>query len=190
MFTGIIKTVGEINSIKNIQNDIEISIHFSGIDNLELGDSICVNGACLTISNFLENKVIFHLSKETLSKITGLTIGEKINIEDSLRVGDKLGGHYVSGHVDGMLEILEIHKESACEIWSLSLNKDFKRFIAPKGSIALNGVSLTVNQVYENSFTVNLIPHTINNTNFKYRKPGDKLNFEVDLLARYILNRN
>jgi riboflavin synthase len=89
-----------------------------------------------------------------------------------------------------MLEILEIHKESACEIWSLSLNKDFKRFIAPKGSIALNGVSLTVNEVYENSFTVNLIPHTINNTNFKYRKPGDKLNFEVDLLARYILNKN
>jgi riboflavin synthase len=188
MFTGIIKTIGKVKSIEEIQNDIHLTISYQSIFDIELGDSICVNGACLTVFKFNGDTLEFHLSKETLSKIVPFKINQFVNLEESLRVGDKVGGHYVFGHVDSKAVLIDIKKESDCKIWYLEIPQSFQKFIASKGSISLNGVSLTINTVKRNIFTVNLIPHTIEHTVFKYNNINDHLNFEIDMLARYALN--
>lgn len=188
MFTGIIKTIGKIISIKEIDTDIQLTIEYDGTFNADLGDSICVNGACLTIINLTHNTLDFYLSQETLSKVVPFYLNQEVNLEESLKIGDKVGGHFVFGHIDSKAILKDVKKASDSQIWVMEIPSQFQKFIAPKGSVAINGVSLTVNGVDKNNFSLNLIPHTIENTTFKTNKINDQFNFEIDMLARYALN--
>jgi riboflavin synthase len=188
MFTGIIKTIGIVEGLSHLEKDIEITVRYSNLNNIEIGDSICVNGICLTVIKFTKTLLYFHVSKETISKVVNFHKSQHVNLEESLSVGDKIGGHFIFGHVDGQATIQNIVNESECQIWFIKIDAKLKKYIAPKGSVSLNGVSLTVNNIKNDIFTVNLIPHTIENTNFKYLKINELINFEVDMLARYALN--
>ena len=188
MFTGIIKTIGKIISIKDIDTDIQLTIEYDGKFNTELGDSICVNGACLTVTHFTNNTLDFYLSQETLSKVVPFYLHQEVNLEESLKIGDKVGGHFVFGHIDSIAILKDIKKASDSQIWVMEIPSQFQKFIAAKGSVAINGVSLTVNKVDKNNFFLNLIPHTIEHTTFKNNKINDQFNFEIDMLARYALN--
>jgi riboflavin synthase len=198
MFTGIITHIGIVKTLNLKPNsDLEICLKFDEkIDRkLEIGCSISCNGACLTLTKKVEieksksKSLFFEASNETLSKTTieNWKINDEINLEFALRMGDELGGHLVSGHIDSVAKIANIRSENNdSTIFEIETPKDLKKFIAPKGSIVLNGVSLTVNQVFDNSFSINIISHTLNHTNFKSLKTGNYLNLEVDLIARYL----
>ena len=186
MFTGIIKTIGKIISIKDIDTDIQLTIEYDGKFNIELGDSICVM-ACLTVTHFTKY-LDFYLSQETLSKVVPFYLHQEVNLEESLKIGDKVGGHFIFGHIDSKAILKDIKKVSDSQIWVMEIPSQFQKFIVPKGSVAINGVSLTVNKVDKNNFFLNLIPHTIEHTTFKNNKINDQFNFEIDMLARYALN--
>ena len=188
MVTGIIKTVGKVISIKDMDTDIQLTIEYDGKFNIELGDSICVNGACLTVTHFTNNTLDFYLSQETLTKVVPFYLHQEVNLEESLKIGDKVGGHFVFGHIDSKAILKDIKKASDSQIWVMEIPSQFQKFIGPKGSVAINGVSLTVNKVDKNNFFLNLIPHTIEHTTFKNNKINDQFNFEIDMLARYALN--
>lgn len=194
MFTGIITDIGKLVSIQQKvagERVFRISTAYNTGD-IALGASICCSGICLTVtaksdqgnSNWFEALV----SKETLSATTALhwKEGEAINLERSLKVGDELGGHIVSGHVDCAAMITRL--SPAGESWLLEAEspKQVAKYIASKGSIALEGVSLTVNSTQNAKFAVNIIPHTYENTNLRFKKPGDLLNLEIDIFARYV----
>ncbi|NBV06037.1 MAG: riboflavin synthase [Proteobacteria bacterium] len=195
MFTGIITNIGIVESLNlNNKKDLLISISTLGIlkRKLEIGCSIACSGICLTLlkkkKQGKKNILYFQASKETLDKTTlkSWKIGDLINLEFALKVGDELGGHLVSGHVDGTAKISEIKAIKDSRKFTFVINKDLLRFIAQKGSITINGTSLTINQVNGSSFSVNLIWHTLENTAFKISKIGDLVNIEVDMLARYL----
>lgn len=197
MFTGIITHLGKINkSQNNSKKDLllEISIEKNLVKRkLEIGCSIAINGICLTlISKKISGKNLllsFQASKETCDKTTlsKLKIAEIVNLEFALRVGDELGGHFVLGHVDEIAKISTIKKVKDSTEFTFLTSTKLMKFIAAKGSIVINGVSLTVNEVIKNSFSVNIIPHTFTHTNFKNLKKGDAVNLEIDALARYVL---
>ena len=187
MFTGIIKTTALVENVKKIKHDLELTIRNTIDEDIQLGDSICVNGACLTIIQFTKKTVTFYLSKETLSKITPIQTNSILNIETSLKVGDKVGGHFVTGHIDGISKIKNIIHEGSSQIWQIIPPKKLLKYFPSKGSVALNGISLTINNTKKTYFEINLIPHTVRETNLKFLKPGDFLNTEVDILARYSL---
>lgn len=196
MFTGIITHLGTVESLeRNDKKDLLITISTKNVTGrkLEIGCSIACSGICLTLvskkKSGTKNIFSFQASKETLNKTTlkNWQIGDLINLEFSLRMGDEMGGHLVSGHVDGQAEILEIqaiNKDS--QKFTFKAKKDLMAMIAKKGSITLDGVSLTVNEAIDNSFSVNLIWHTLQNTRFKNSQAGDLVNLEIDLLARYL----
>ncbi len=183
MFTGIIEDIGEVK-IKQA-NDLTI---FSVLEDIRVADSIAVNGVCLTVEKVekKQNGFFFklHLSQETLHRtnLKFLTIGSKVNLERALKLNSKLSGHILTGHVDGVVKIREIKNET----YVFELPQKFKKYIVEKGSIALDGISLTVAKKSENTFSVAVIPYTLNNTTLKYKKVGDLLNLEVDILAKYI----
>jgi len=196
MFTGIVTHTGTAKNLSYSSNqDLLITLELSDQinRNLEIGCSISCNGTCLTLIkkeiNHLFFNLFFQASPETLDKtnIKNWQIGDKINLEFALRMGDELGGHLVSGHIDDVVKVLEI-KSVNQDSWrfAISLPQDLKKFVAPKGSVVLNGVSLTVNEVFDDNFSVNIIKHTFDNTNFSDLKIGDYLNLEVDLIARYL----
>ncbi len=192
MFTGIITNIGAVQRLSYSSNqDLLITIELKDQinRNLETGCSIACNGACLTLIKKETSTLFFQASPETLRKtnIKDWQVGDKINLEFALKIGDELGGHLVSGHIDDVVKILKI-KSVNNDSWkfSIELPKDLKKFIAPKGSVVLNGVSLTVNEVADNNFSVNIIKHTFDHTNFSNLKAGDHLNLEVDLIARYL----
>ncbi len=194
MFTGIVTNIGRVEEINlNQKQDLLLKISVTEKINrkLEIGCSIACNGICLTLiskkTSGKKNVFSFQASKETCVKTTlaNWRIGELINLEFSLRLGDELGGHLVSGHIDGVVKITKIIAVKDSKKFIFAAKKDLLKFIAPKGSVALNGVSLTVNEVTKNSFSVNLIPHTIAHTAFKNSKIGDTINLEIDTLARY-----
>ena len=194
MFTGIIESEGTVLDLKSSGEDITLTISFdkNKFDDINLGDSIAVNGICLTTEKIKDNKLSFHLSNESISKIVGFKFNQKVNLERSLKLNDRISGHFVFGHVDGVAKVENIIKLDDCEQWVIKVPNNLKKYIAKKGSIALNGVSLTINQVEGNILRVNLIPFTLNHTTFQFNDIGDNLNIEIDMLARYVesINKN
>jgi len=188
MFTGLITDVGHVIGIEH-RGDTRYTIETAlGLDDVALGASIACNGVCLTVVEKLPRAFRVDVSAETLSKTTlaSWRIGTAVNLERSLRLGDELGGHLVYGHVDGVIDICGIRDEGDSQRWSFEAPAELARFIASKGSVALDGVSLTVNEVEGRRFGVNIIPHTQARTTFAYLRVGDRMNLEVDMLARYV----
>ena len=190
MFTGIIQTVGHIQSLQKIGGDIRLSIEVNGLPmhDVELGESIAVSGVCLTVVAFDENYFAADVSNETLSRTSlgSLGLGVKVNLERALQASSRIGGHWVSGHVDGLASVHSIVEDARSQRWRFSADKSLLRYIAEKGSVAVNGVSLTVNQADFEGFEVNLVPHTIEHTNFSMLEKNSAVNIEVDLMARYV----
>ena len=189
MFTGIIADVGTIVDSQDRDGGLRLRIATRelGMDDVQLGDSIAVNGVCLTAVKLEGNSFSVDVSRETLSCTVGLEQqGALVNLEKALRLADRLGGHLVSGHVDGVGEVLEF--VNLGESWKLSVRapKALAKYIAAKGSITINGVSLTVNQVEGAVFHVNLIPHTLQQTTLKGLHIDSRVNLEIDLIARYV----
>lgn len=188
MFTGIIQAVGHVSHLQESQGgDARLTIAAGGLDmaDVQLGDSIACNGVCLTVVDKTPESFNVVVSGETFSCTIGYTPGELLNLEKAMRLSDRLGGHLVSGHVDGVGEVLRF--EQVGDSWLLELRAPvgLARYLAPKGSIAVNGVSLTVNRVQDRNFTINLIPHTLEHTMLHSLKPGARVNLEADMLARY-----
>jgi len=190
MFTGIIQCVGTIARSEARDGDTRLWIGAADMDmtDVAIGDSICVSGVCLTAVELSGASFAADVSVETLSCTTlgALDIGAGVNLEKSLRLMDRLGGHLVSGHVDGVGSVLSKTPEARSQRWTFELPNALARYVAAKGSICIDGVSLTVNEVDGNRFGVNLIPHTIAVTTFRDKQVGDSVNIEVDLIARYV----
>lgn len=188
MFTGIIQAVGKIETITNVGEDLKLSIfaHSLGLDDVKIGDSIAVNGVCLTVTHL--NKTYFEaqVSKETLDVTSGLGSKQAVNLEKALRLQDRLGGHLVSGHVDGVGQVVQFEALGDCWLLAIIAPNAISKYIAKKGSICVNGVSLTVNSIKKDTFIMNIIPHTLENTMFKNLKVGSDVNLEIDQIARYI----
>ena len=177
MFTGIVQAVGRIVSVKPFVVDAARL----PLARLKIGDSVCVQGACLTVVKKTGRKLGFDVSRETLRVTAGLDRPGAVNLERALRLGDELGGHLVTGHVDGVGRLLR----RTGSIFVFQTPRDLSRYVAPKGSICIDGVSLTVNRVRGAAFEVNLIPHTLKVTTLGRLAAGDRVNLEADLLARY-----
>jgi riboflavin synthase len=190
MFTGIILTKGRVASMTEKGGDLELGIDAGGLDpsRLGIGDSICVQGACLTVTR--KQAAVFYadVSRETLAKtgLGGLKLGSHVNLEPSLRAGDALGGHMVSGHVDTLGVLQRLEQDARSWRMEFELPAELMRFVAPKGSICINGVSLTVNKVEGRRFDVNIIPHTHQVTTLGELRVGDSVNVEIDVVARYL----
>ncbi|ADI29040.1 riboflavin synthase [Methylotenera versatilis] len=188
MFTGIIQTVGQIERVTPMGDDVKLNISCTGLDMLDvkIGDSIAVNGVCLTAITFDESHFEAHVSKESLSVTIGLDKPIAVNLEKALRLSDRLGGHLVSGHVDGVGEVVFFEPLGDC--WKLDIRAPhaISKYISVKGSICVNGVSLTVNTIASDVFSMNLIPHTLENTSLQFLKAGSRVNLEVDQIARYV----
>ena len=188
MFTGIITAIGNITRATPLEGGVRLSIDAGvlNLDDVALGDSIAVSGVCLTAVSKSARSFDVDVSLETLACTAGLEVGCEVNLEKALRLADRLGGHLVSGHVDGVGEVTVF--EQVGESWRLDVRApdELARYIARKGSIAIDGVSLTVNRVAGSEFEVNLIPHTREVTTLKRLASGERVNLEVDLIARYV----
>jgi len=189
MFSGIIADVGTITRAEDREGGLRLSVetHALGMDDVQLGDSIAVNGVCLTVVKNDGNTFTVDVSRETLNCTAGLGAqGARVNLEKALRLSDRLGGHLVSGHVDGVGEVVAF--TDIGESWKLVVRapQALAKYIAVKGSITINGVSLTVNEVEGAVFNVNLIPHTLAVTTLNELRAGAKVNLEIDLIARYV----
>lgn len=189
MFTGIIADVGTIADKQDREGGLRLNIatQFLDMSDVQLGDSIAVNGVCLTAIKLESNSFTVDVSKETLHCTVGLEQqGAQVNLEKALRLADRLGGHLVSGHVDGVGEVVAF--VNLGESWKLSVKapKELAKYIAAKGSITINGVSLTVNTVEGSIFHVNLIPHTLQQTTLKDLHVDSRVNLEIDMIARYV----
>lgn len=189
MFTGIITDMGTITAIDRRGGDVRFTIETAfDMAQIALGASIACAGCCLTVVETGDDWFAVDVSQESFSKTTlGFwEVGSRVNLEQSLKMGDELGGHLVSGHVDGVAEILSITPEGGSHRLKIRVPEEFAKYIAPKGSVALDGISLTVNEVEGAIFGVNIIPHTWEVTTLGKAEAGTRLNFEVDLLARYV----
>jgi riboflavin synthase len=188
MFTGIIQAVGQIKRITPVDGDVKLVIDAGtlGLADVAIGDSIAVNGVCLTAVNLGDDFFEVHVSRETLSCTVGLDTTRPVNLEKALRYSDRLGGHLVSGHVDGVGQVVKFEAISDCWLLVVRAPHMISRFIAAKGSIAIDGVSLTINEVDKDTFSINLIPHTLEVTTLKNLGIGSRVNLEIDLIARYV----
>lgn len=189
MFSGIIADIGSISQATDRDGGLRLAIATSALDlsDVQAGDSIAVNGVCLTVVAHTADSFTVDVSRETLNCTEGLdAIGAPVNLEKALRLADRLGGHLVSGHVDGAGEVVEF--TDLGESWKLVVRapQALARYIAVKGSITLNGVSLTINRVNGSEFSVNLVPHTLAMTNLKSLRASSRINLEIDLIARYV----
>lgn len=198
MFTGIVSDIGEIIELEKIPagQRTRIATRYEP-DGIELGASIACSGVCHTVieKGALEdgrNYFVVESGKETLdlTNVAGWSVGRRLNLERSLQMGDELGGHLVLGHVDGLAEIVEREEHPDSVFFKLRTPNQLARFIAQKGSVALDGTSLTINDVDGDDFTIFLIPHTVANTTWGDRKVGDQINLEVDMMARYVARLN
>lgn len=190
MFTGLIEGVGVLQSREALGGDVRLRISSGSLqfDDVQLGESISCNGVCLTVVAFDVAGFAVDASNETLSLTTlgRLLIGAPINLERAMRAGDRLGGHIVSGHVDGFGAVLAIEPDARAQRWRFSAPPALLKYIAMRGSICVDGVSLTVNGVDDEGFDVSLIPHTVAHTAFASTAVGDAVNLEIDLVARYV----
>ena len=189
MFTGIVEEIGKILSIKNGADFLDIEIEGDKVlDSIFLGDSIAVNGVCLTVTKFDKKNFTVDVMAETMRKsnLKFLKKNSLVNLERALTLNKPLGGHMVSGHIDGVGKIIDVKKEGIATIIYISSSKDILSYIVKKGSVALNGVSLTVVDVTEKYFSVSLIPHTKKETTLIYNKKGDEINIECDVIGKYI----
>lgn len=190
MFTGIVLATGRVTAMLKKHGDLELAVDASALDHsrIAVGDSVCVQGVCLTAIRKEGSSIFADVSRETISKSTlgGLSVGSKVNLEPSLRAGDALGGHLVSGHVDAVAKLRHAAEDARSWRLEFELPQSLMRFVAPKGSICVNGVSLTVNEVKDRCFEVNIIPHTREVTTLGDLRAGDEVNVEIDVVARYL----
>jgi riboflavin synthase len=188
MFTGIVQAVGTIEAVVPLEGGVRITVAAEGLElsDVALGDSVCVQGACLTVVALAGQRLSFDVSRETLACTVGLDRPGNVNLEKSLSLGDKLGGHLVTGHVDGIGEALALEPAGESMLLRLRAPRDLARYVARKGSICVDGVSLTVNRVEGDVFEINLIPHTLEATTLSRLERGARVNLEIDLIARYV----
>ena len=188
MFSGIVAALGRITKIEPRPGGARLAISAArlGMDDVAIGDSIAVNGVCLTAVTKTATAFEADVSQETLNCTTGLDAMGEVNLEKSLRLADRLGGHLVSGHVDGVGEVVKFEAVGESTLLRVRVPEALSRYIAKKGSVAIQGVSLTVNFVEGAEFEVNLIPHTVSVTTLKVLRPGSRVNIEVDQIARYV----
>lgn len=190
MFTGIVRAQGRIARVEQVDGGRRIVIHAASLSRFGLatGDSVAVSGVCLTALDLEPEHFAADASRETLDLTTlgRLEAGDAVNLEPALKAGDALGGHLVSGHVDGMARLTEARPDGNSQRLRFEAPPTLSRYIAPKGSVTLDGVSLTVNSVDGNAFELNLIPHTLEVTTLGQLRPGDAVNLEVDQIARYL----
>ena len=189
MFSGIVAAVGRIEHIEPLADGIRLSVDTPGLElsDVILGDSIAHSGECLTVVAINGRQLKYDVSRETLNCTVGLDkVGTEVNLEKALRLADRLGGHLVTGHVDGVGEVLKFEPVGESHELIVRAPAAIAGYIAKKGSITINGVSLTVNAVTHRDFSINLIPHTVAMTNLKHLRPGSMVNLEIDLIARYV----
>lgn len=190
MFTGIISAIGKIAELEHRQGDVRISIHAPelGFEDIRLGDSIACNGVCLTAVELIDQGFIADVSVETLSitTIEHWKVDTRINLEKAMQASDRFGGHIVSGHVDGIGEVVSLHEDARSWRFTIKAPANLAKYIAQKGSITVDGTSLTVNAVNGSEFELNIVPHTMIHTVISDYKVGSKVNLEVDLIARYL----
>lgn len=187
MFSGIIAAVGRIETIQPAEQGVRLTIDAGslGLDDIALGDSIACNGVCLTVIETRGNCFVVDVSRESLNCTVGLDALGELNLEKALRLADRLGGHLVSGHVDGVGEVVRFEPIGESHELVIRAPRELAKYIARKGSVAVDGVSLTTNRVLGQEFSINLIPHTVSVTTLKRLTAGSKVNLEVDLIARY-----
>jgi riboflavin synthase len=188
VFTGIVEAQGAIGKCASTGKDVRMRISAGTLDlsDVRVGDSIAVSGCCLTVVELGPGGFDVDVSQETLNCTAGFAAGDAVNLEKSLRLSDRLGGHLVSGHVDGVGEVVQMLPVGDSWLLEVHMPPQLAKYLARKGAIAVNGVSLTVNRVEHDRFAVNLIPHTVTVTNLRSLVPGSRVNLEVDLLARYV----
>jgi riboflavin synthase len=189
MFTGIIQDVGKIKQVTPSEAGVSLRLAPGSLDlgDIKTGDSIAVNGVCLTVTAISDHLFSVDVSRETLNCTIGMDKpGSEVNLEKALRLSDRLGGHMVSGHVDGVGQVIEFMPAGESHLLVLRVPFPLLKYVAKKGSIAVNGVSLTVNALAEDKIEINLIPHTLAATTLKDLEEGAKVNIEVDMLARYV----
>lgn len=190
MFTGLVRTLGKIIEVKKAAGSARLKI--SADNNLApgIGDSIAVNGICLTIVDIKDSAMSFDISKETLDKTTAgkWKTGRDINLEPALRAGEEIGGHFVSGHVDEVGKVTGTRKEGNNLWFKIAFSKCFRPYLVPQGSVAVDGISLTVAKLGSNFFEVAIIPHTLNMTNIKNYRTGTLVNLEADMFGKYIID--
>lgn len=193
MFTGLVEGCGTVFSIEKqgaaVRLTLELpeSLTATG-ERLELGDSLAINGCCLTVVEWVDGRYSFEAGEETLSKTSlgALQVGDAVNVERALPVNGRLGGHFVQGHVDGVGEVRAIERDGEWVVMRFRVSAELARLLVPKGSVAIDGVSLTVVDVTADQFHVALIPHTLEVTTLGHRQPGDRVNIETDILGKYV----
>ncbi|MHB8125840.1 MAG: riboflavin synthase [Desulfitobacteriaceae bacterium] len=191
MFTGIIEELGVVSNIKLLSDSAELTIQAEKVlEGTKLGDSIAVNGVCLTVIHLSVREFTVEVMAETLEKtsLAQLKPGRKVNLERALQLSSRLGGHLVSGHIDGVGTIKQITSVGIASIYKISISPSLSSFILPKGSIAIDGISLTVLQADTHFFSVSLIPHTFAQTTLGLKKVGEKINLETDMIGKYVAN--
>ena len=190
MFTGIIQALGSVDSIESKGGDVRLGININGLDlsEAQLGDSIAVNGVCLTAVVLKKQGFVADVSLETMSKTSlgQLESGSPVNLEKALTLNTALGGHLVSGHVDGVATVVALENDARSMRYGFELAPELQHYIAEKGSVTIDGTSLTVNRVENNRFDVNIVPHTAEKTIFQYYRVQSQVNIEVDIIARYL----
>ncbi len=191
MFTGLIKEIGSVVEIKRT-GDVHALVINAGdiVKDASVGDSIAVNGVCLTVVKAGKDSVAFEIMDESIKKsnLASLTKSSPVNLEPSLKIGDKLGGHFVTGHIDTVGTIKKILKSRDTSEIQISFPAEFRKYLAPKGSVAIDGISLTLGEVKESYFSVHIIPHTLKSTRLAVLKAGEAVNIEFDLMAKYAQN--
>ena len=190
MFTGIILAIGEITDIISSNDDKCFIIDVGDMEksSLSVGDSICINGTCLTVIEIVERSIKVDVSTETLSctNFNEYEVGSRVNLEKSLLPTERLNGHIVSGHVDGIGQIVSIKTEARSTCYVIEFPADIAKYLCKKGSVCVDGVSLTINDVSNSFISVNIIPHTMSQTIFSDYSPGSHVNIEIDIIARYL----